>query len=333
MENKKPKAMIMSAGMGSRLEPLTLQVPKPLVRVCNRPVMDILFEHLSSIGINDVICNTYYLSEQIISRYEKNNFGINFNYITEKELSGTAGGLRKCRFFFDDDFVVLSADGLTNADILKGFEAHKKSNAIATIVIKEVNHEEVSHYGVVVTDKNGFVTEFQEKPSIDEAKSNCINTGIYFFKPQIFDYIPANTFYDFAKNVFPKLLTKINTFKINDYWSDIGTIEQYKQSMHDVFDGKCVFPHENIIKTPSGRYISSSKIPFDTVFKGNSSIGMNCKIGSNVVIENSILWDDVTVSDNVHLKNCIIASGKTVTASLSDKVIGSNTDTKNFLSI
>ena len=132
------KAMVMSAGMGSRLEPLTLQVPKPLVPVCNRPVMDILFESLAQIGINDVVCNTYYLAEQIINRYKSNDLGIKFNYITEDTLSGTAGGLKKCQFFFDEgeDFVVLSADGLTNADIKKGIEIHKKSGAIATIGVK-----------------------------------------------------------------------------------------------------------------------------------------------------------------------------------------------------
>ena len=202
------KAMIMSAGMGSRLEPLTLQVPKPLVTVANRPIMDILFESLLNIGIKDVICNTHYLADQIINRYKTNNIGLNFNYIKENDLSGTAGGLKKCQFFFDkgEDFLVLSADGLTNADILKGIDIHNKSGAIATIGIKQVRHEEVSNFGVVVTDKNGFITEFQEKPSVDEAKNNFINTGIYIFNYKIFDYIPENTFYDFAKNVFPKLL-------------------------------------------------------------------------------------------------------------------------------
>lgn len=326
MENKKLKAMIMSAGMGSRLEPLTLQVPKPLVKICNKPVMDILFENLANIGIKDVICNTYYLAEQIINRYQNNNLGINFNYIKEEELSGTAGGLKKCQFFFNkgEDFVVLSADGLTNADILKGIQIHKSSNAIATIGVKEVKHEEVSNYGVVVTDDKGFITEFQEKPSVNEAKSNCINTGIYIFNYKIFDYIPENTFYDFAKNVFPKLLLEkqINTFKINDYWNDIGTIEQYKISIQDVFNQKCKFEHDDIIQTENGQYISSSNIPKDTKFIGNSTIGANCKIGSSVTIENSIIWDNVTIQDNIYIKNCIIASDEIVSQNISNQIKG-----------
>ena len=128
MTREELKAMVMSAGMGSRLEPLTLQVPKPLVPIFNRPVMDILFEKLSLMGVKDVICNTYYLSEQIVNRYKNNNLGINFNYIKEEALSGTAGGLKKCQFFFEkgERFLVLSADGLTDADIEKGIEIHKK---------------------------------------------------------------------------------------------------------------------------------------------------------------------------------------------------------------
>ena len=326
MEKANLKAMVMSAGMGSRLEPLTLQVPKPLVTVANRPVMDILLEKLVNIGIKDVICNTYYLSEQIIERYKLNDIGINFNYIKEDTLSGTAGGLKKCQFFFDEgeDFVVLSGDGLTDADILKGIKIHKSSNAIATIGIKQVKHDEVSHFGVVVTDKDGFITEFQEKPSVEEAKSNYINTGIYIFNYKIFDYIPENTFYDFAKNVFPKLLLErqINTFVINDYWSDIGTLEQYRLSTNDVFEGNCNFKHGEIIETSQGAYISETSIPEDTVIIGNSTIGKRCEIGKNVVIENSILWDNIKVADNICLKNCIVACGEVITSNLENKVIG-----------
>ena len=319
------KCMVMSAGMGTRLEPLTLQVPKPLVPVCNKPVMDILFESLANIGIKDVICNTYYLSEQIIDRYTK-NCPVNFNYIKEETLSGTAGGLKKCQFFFEEGetLVVLSADGLTNADIKHGIEVHQKSGAIATIGVKRIPKNEVSNFGVVVTDNDGFITEFQEKPHVQDAKSDCINTGIYIFNYKIFDYIPENTFYDFAKNVFPKLLAErqINTFVIEDYWSDIGTLGQYMTSTQDVFNGKCIFDHEKIVEVDGGAYLSASKIPDSTKFIGYSTIGKNCSIGKNVVIENSILWDNVTIRDNVLIKNSIIASGEVIDSDLSCKIAG-----------
>lgn len=307
------KAMIMSAGVGSRLDPLTKIVPKPLVPIANKPVMDILFEKLYSIGIKDVICNTYYLAEQIIERYINNNIGINFNYIQEETLSGTAGGVKKCQHFFKEGetFVVLSADGLTNADLQKGIEIHKKSGAIATIGIKQIDKSQVPHFGVVVTDETGFITEFQEKPPIEEAKSNFINTGIYIFDYKIFKYIPENTFYDFAKNVFPKLLAEhaINTFEVNEYWSDIGTLEQYKQSTQDLFNGEYEFDHAQIINCSKGAYIAENSIIDETVeFIGNSTIGKNCIIGENTVIENCIIWDNVKIGSNLHISDSIIAS-------------------------
>ena len=309
--SKNLKAMVMAAGMGSRLEPITLKLPKPLIPVMNRPLMDIILSQLHNIGVNEVFSNTYYLANQIIDRYKSNKLGIKFNYIKETELSGTAGGVKKCQFFFDEgeDFIVISGDVLTTADIKEGIEIHKKSGAIATIGVKQVPHELVSHFGVVVTDVKGYITEFQEKPPLEEAKSNLINTGIYIFNYKIFDYIPANTFYDFAKNVFPKLLTEgqINTFKIAEYWNDIGTIGQYKQSIQDVFNGLCKIEHTPIIETNLGSYISeTSRIPSTVRFMGNNVIGSNVKLGEYIMLDNCVVMDGAEVKTGSELSNCVI---------------------------
>ena len=322
----KMKAMVMAAGMGSRLEPLTLMFPKPLIPVMNRPLMDIIFSHLHSIGVNDVISNTYYLADQIIDRYSKNNLGINFKYIRETELSGTAGGMKKCQFFFDEgeDFIVMSGDVLTNADIRAGIEIHKKSGAIATIGVKQVPHELVSHFGVVVTDDNGFITEFQEKPPVEEAKSDLINTGIYIFNYKIFDYIPENTFYDFAKNVFPKLLEEgqINTFEVNGYWNDIGTIGQYKQSIQDVFNGVCKIEHSKVIETNLGSYISkTSKIPNTVRFVGNNVVGSNCKLGEYIKLENCVILDNSEIKSGSELSNCVVLPSRNLLKSKTNNKI------------
>lgn len=323
------KAMVMSAGVGSRLDPLTREIPKPLIPIANKPVMDILFENLVKIGVKDVICNTYYLADKIIKRYQNNNLGINFNYIKEVELSGTAGGVKKCQHFFDKNssFIVLSADGLSNVDLEKAVKIHKNSDAIATIGIKQIPREEVSHFGVVVTDEQGYITEFQEKPSVDEAKSNYINTGIYIFDYKVFEYIPENTFYDFAKNVFPKLLAEraINTFEVDAYWTDIGTIEQYKQSTQDLFDKKCCFEHTPFEKIEGASYIADC-VTFDKSVKfiGNSTIGKNTKVGKNVVIENSIIWDNVEIEDNLKICDSVIASNTIVKKDLISEIVGAN---------
>lgn len=324
------KAMIMAAGVGSRLDPLTQDVPKPLVPIANRPMMDILLERLLDISIKDVVANTHYKAEKIIERYKENSLGINFKYIHEEKLSGTAGGVKKCQFFFDedDDFLVLSADGLSNANLKAGIEAHKKSGAIATMGIKKIALEEIPNFGVVVTDSKGFVEGFQEKPTIKEAKSDCINTGIYIFNYKIFDYIPENTFYDFAKNVFPDLLSKgikINTFPVDEYWSDIGTIDQYAQSMKDFFKNKYTMNHSEVIATENGSYITGkSYISPSASLQGYNTIGNNCIIGKNVVLTDCIIWDDVEIKDNVKLKNCIIASHSEININMVNQIVGPN---------
>lgn len=318
------KAMVMAAGVGSRLDPLTQKIPKPLVPVLNKPVMDILLQKLRDYGVEKVIANTHYLAEQIQNRYTKNSpVDIHFDYIHEETLSGTAGGVKKCEFFFDDveDFIVVSADGLHDADLDKIVKSHKESGCIATMAISAVDHAEVCHFGVVVPTKEHYVSEFQEKPSIEEAKSNYINTGIYVFNKRIFDFIPKGEKYDFAKNVFPRLLEageKINTYRIYSYWSDIGTIEQYIQSNIDALSKKVLIKDPNIIRKYNSVYVigENTKLPEDTSLLNNVVIGKNCTIGKNVKMENVILWDNVTVADNVTLKNVVCANNTTIKSSL-----------------
>ena len=316
--------MVMAAGVGSRLDPLTQKIPKPLVPVLNKPVMDILLQKLRDYGVEKVIANTHYLAEQIQNRYTKNSpVDIHFDYIHEETLSGTAGGVKKCEFFFDDveDFIVVSADGLHDADLDKIVKSHKESGCIATMAISAVDHAEVCHFGVVVPTKEHYVSELQEKPSIEEAKSNYINTGIYVFNKRIFDFIPKGEKYDFAKNVFPRLLEageKINTYRIYSYWSDIGTIEQYIQSNIDALSKKVLIKDPNIIRKYNSVYVigENTKLPEDTSLLNNVVIGKNCTIGKNVKMENVILWDNVTVADNVTLKNVVCANNTTIKSSL-----------------
>lgn len=314
--SKNIKAMVMAAGMGSRLEPITLATPKPLIPVVNTPLMDIIFSQLHDVGVREVISNTYYLADQIIDRYKDNKLGVKFNYIKEEELSGTAGGMKKCQSFFDEgeDFIVMSGDVLTTADLKSAIQIHKQSGAIATIGVKQVPHELVSHFGVVVTDENGYIKEFQEKPALEEAKSDLINTGIYIFNYKIFDYIPENTFYDFAKNVFPKLLAdgQINTFPISEYWNDIGTIGQYKQSIQDVFNGVCKIKHANIVETNLGSYVvgKNTKISKTVRFVGNSVIGSNCKLGEYIMLDNCVVFDGAEIKVGSELSNCVVLPAK-----------------------
>ena len=325
------KAMVMAAGVGSRLEPLTQNIPKPLVPVINKPVMDILLEKLKDFGVEKVIANTHYLADCIKNRYESNSspVDIDFTSLYEETLSGTAGGVKKCQFFFNDveDFIVVSADGLHDADLEKIVKSHKESGCIATMAIVAVDHDEVFKYGVVVPSQSFTVAEFQEKPPVEEAKSNYINTGIYVFNKRIFDFIPDGMIYDFAKNVFPSLLKageKINIYRIYSYWSDIGTIDQYIQSNKDALNRKVMIKSPDIMRKYDAVYCVGDNCDIDesVKFLNNVVIGNNWQLGKNVVLNNVIIWDNTEISDNVKLNNIVAANNCIIKSSLNDEILG-----------
>jgi len=307
------KAMIMAAGAGTRLNPLTLKVPKPMIPVANVPILEFILKHLQSHGINDVVANTHHLADRIHNVYSgENHLGINFKHVYEPELSGTAGGVKKTEFFFDENetFIVVSGDALTDVDIESLYEKHKSSDAIATLALREVPMEDVEHFGVVVIDKNSRITGFQEKPKTAEAKSNLANTGIYMFEKRIFDYIPANTFYDFGKQVFPDLLNNEERFfahVINDYWNDIGTIRQYKLSSFEIL--------ENKMKCTGAKAIGENTIIEEgATLSGSNVIGNNCIIKAGAHITNSIIWDNAVIEGNTKINDCIIANNVKICA-------------------
>jgi mannose-1-phosphate guanylyltransferase/mannose-1-phosphate guanylyltransferase/phosphomannomutase len=325
----------MAAGAGTRLDPLTKTVPKPMIPVANIPIIELILNHLKNYGIKDVVANTHYLANFIHERFENNNLGINFNYVYEPKLSGTAGGVKKCEWFFDpgETFIVVSGDALTDINIDDLIERHKSSGAFATMALKEIPISEVSHFGVVVVDDKERIIGFQEKPEVAEAKSNLVNTGIYVFERDIFNYIPENTFYDFAKNVFPHLMVDKKLLcghVVKKYWSDIGTLNQYRMSSFDILESKVdiKLPYK---VTSDGWFSDSCKISSDCSFNGNKSIigdntiikdkveffgnsiiGSNCIIEEGAHIKNSIIWDNVTVKEGARLDGCIVANNATI---------------------
>lgn len=322
------KAMILAAGVGSRLEPLTNTVPKPIAPICNKPCMDIILNNLKVCGIENVIANTHYLADKIHELYKKNPI-LPIEFLNETTLSGTAGGLKKCEAFFknEENFVVLSSDGLCDINLDEVIKSHIESKSIVTIVTKEIDKKDVYKYGVIVTDENNFVIKFQEKPKIEEALSRQINTGIYVFNKRIFDFIPSDTFFDFAKNVFPILLNnneKINTYKYEGYWTDIGTIEEYIKCNNDVFDKFINLSDINILSFDNAQLISDTKIenlPQSLILEGNCVIGKNCQIGKNVKLKNVIIWDNVTIKSNVTLENVVVGSDFIVNKTFYNKIL------------
>ena len=200
------KAMILAAGKGTRVQPITHVIPKPMIPILQKPVMEFLLELLKEHGFKEIMVNVSHLAEEIENYFrDGQRFGVEIAYSFEGRIEdgelvgdalGSAGGLKKIQDFqkfFDDTFVVLCGDALIDLDLSEAVKRHKQKGALATLITKSVPQENVSSYGVVVTDEDDRVKAFQEKPSIDSALSNKINTGIYLFEPEIFEYIPCLT--------------------------------------------------------------------------------------------------------------------------------------------
>ena len=246
----------------------------------------------------------------------------------EETLLGTAGGLKKCKKFFDSTFVVMSGDGLSNVDLTAAIAFHKKKKALATMIVKQV--ETRFSYGITLTDKSGKIVKFVEKPTWSSIFSNTVNTGIYIFEPEVFKYIPDN-FYDFGKDLWPRLLKlkkPIYAYLMSGYWTDIGNIEEYKQGVKDALFNK-ILVKINGKKLKNTEVIADSDCKIDKTVKfiGKSIIGKNCKIGKNVVIDNgTVIGNNVQIKDDAIIKDSIIWDNTIIGkhAKLCSSIIGIN---------
>lgn len=237
------KAMILAAGKGTRVQPLTNSLPKPMLPILDVPVMELIILKLKSNGFNEIVINTSYLSEKIEEYFKDGSqLGVSISYSFEGQIVngvrhgdaiGSAAGMRKIqneKSFFDDTFLVICGDAIIDADLSKAIELHKISGGISSMLLKEVPLESVDKYGVVELDTTNKIVSFQEKPKTEDACSNLANTGIYIFEPEIFSHIPSSGNYDIGGDLFPNLVEKnIPLYGINlpFQWIDIGTIEDY----------------------------------------------------------------------------------------------------------
>lgn len=316
----------MAAGAGTRLRPLTYGIPKPMVPVANKPVLEHVLENLKKHGISEVVLNLYHFP-QVIRKYfgDGSSLGIKIIYSKERKLLGTAGGVKKMEKVFDSTFLVMSGDGLTDINLSKVLEFHRKKKALGTMVLKEIDSK--FDYGVTLVDSRGKIKKFIEKPSWSDVFANTVNTGIYIFEPEIFKFIPKNKFYDFGTQLWPELLKKkkrIFAFATKDYWTDVGNIREYRKGVCDALEGniRLNIPGKEI--RPGIRVGEGTKIEKGAKLIGPCVIGRNCFIGRNAclgkltavgdyskiesgaVIKNSILWSKVKVAKNVRLENCVI---------------------------
>lgn len=319
--------MILAAGLGTRLRPLTNVVSKPMVQMAGRPCMEHAVRLLSRYGVKDIIVNLHYKPELIQEHFgDGKKFGVNITYSYEKELLGTAGGFKRVQDFFGSEpALIISGDALTDINLDKFLNFHQANKGIATLALKRV--ADPTQYGVVIREGNRIM-RFQEKPKKEEAISNLANTGIYLFDPAIFDHIPANTFYDFGKQVFPELLTNnedIYGYELRDYWCDVGDISVYKEAHYDMLTGVVqvdlpgkrfegnIWLGQRVSISPQTKIVGPVLIGDNTTIEEGACIfgpvilGNNTYIGRNAVIKRGILWDNVTISPEVELADSVIA--------------------------
>ena len=329
------KAMVLCAGKGTRVQPITFSLPKPMINIINKPILSFILEHLKSEGVDQVVINTSYLSDNIESYFGDGvDHGLNVSYSYEGSLVdgelrgiavGSAGGMKRIQDrsrFFDDTFIVLCGDAIINLDIRELVRFHKEHGSVATIASLNVPREEVDKYGIIVSDSDGAITSFQEKPSPELAQSTLANTGIYVFEPKIFDYIPSATEFDIGSELFPLLIERGVPFYAmeNQFdWIDVGNVDDYVLSNFSVLNGTSplvgipgtevkpgVFVGCNVALNGSLPMIegpvyigAGSTIKTGAIIKGPTIIG------ANSVIEAQTYMEGMITSPYTHIRrNC-----------------------------
>lgn len=306
------KAMVLAAGLGTRLRPLTYEITKPLVPVLDRPVMAHIMDLLEAHGFHEVIANLHYFPDSI-----KQYFGERLSYRYEEELLGTAGGVRACRqFFAEDDFLVISGDALTDIDLTALVSRHRASGGLATLAVKKV--ADTREYGVVLHDREGRVTGFQEKPQPEEALSDLGNCGIYVFSTQIFDWFPERPFVDWAQDVFPTLLDNDVPFhihEIREYWNDVGSLGELRQGTFDALTGELHLQVQGQEVSPGVIVAEGQPLAEGVEVQGPVWIGQDVQIGEGARLMGPVvLGDGARLGAGAQLRSSIVFPGTEVQA-------------------
>lgn len=298
------QALILAGGFGTRLRPLTLKLPKPVVSLVNRPILEYQIELLKRAGITDIILSLNYQPDKIqavIGNGEK--YGVKVKYVVEPEPRGTAGAVKFAGQFIKETTVILNGDNLINLDIAKVAEYHRKQNATATIVLQRI--ENPIGYGLVEIDAENQVLNFLEKPSAEDLtkiSTRTVNAGTYILEPSVLDLIPNGENYSFEYGVFPELLKrkdKFTAFVDDSYWLDVGTPQRYLHAHQEIIKNK--------VSGFSGEdFRNESEISVTAQICQNSIIGKNCIIRSNAKIENSVLGENVVVGADCIIKDSVI---------------------------
>ncbi len=330
------KAVIMAGGEGTRLRPLTSQRPKPLAPALNVPIMEHIVLLLKSHGITDIVVTLHYLADEIEGYFgDGAEWGVNLIYSVEDTPLGTAGSVKQAEAYLKDGtFLIISGDALTDIDIDKAIKYHRDKQSMATIILSHVPNP--LEFGVVITDDEGHIRRFLEKPSWGEVFSDTVNTGMYILEPSVFDYMEMGKNYDWSQQIFPQILAEdkplFGYVMDGDYWCDVGNLNQYREAQYTVMDGQTrvqvgrggnakgsgVWLGEGTDISPTAQILPPVVIGKNTKIKANAIVGPYSVIGDNCIIEEKatlhrcILWDNVYVGVEARLSACTVCSHTTI---------------------
>ena len=297
------QALILAGGKGTRLRPLTVYTPKPVVPICNRPFLLYQIDTLRRAGVRNVTLALSYQPtkiEQLLG--DGSDYGVEIKYAVEPQPMGTAGAFKFAQGFIRERTVVFNGDVLTDLDLGAVIREHEARRATATIVLTPV--ENPSAYGLVVTEPDGRVRRFLEKPKADEISVNTINAGTYVLEPQVLDLIPAGENYSFEYGLFPDLLRRGESFYAHvpaghAYWLDIGTPARYLQAHQDLLAGRV---RDVEAPTRRGRFELAAGAEVD----GLSMVADNCTVKSGAQVSNSVLGEGCYVEEKARVENSVV---------------------------
>ncbi|MEA2029095.1 MAG: sugar phosphate nucleotidyltransferase [Campylobacterota bacterium] len=329
------KAIVLAGGFGTRIQPLTSSLPKPMLPILNRPMMEhIIIKLRDQLGIKDIAVLLYFKPEIIKDHFgDGSGFGVNISYFQPDDDYGTAGAVAFAREFLDETFIIVSGDLVTNFDFQEIKKFHKSKKSKLTITLTSV--ENPLQFGVVISNKENQIEKFLEKPSWGEVFSDTINTGIYMIEPEILEYIPYGKNFDFAKDLFPTLMREDITLwgcPLEGYWRDVGNPVSYRDVYKDIFNKDIILPIKGKAKKVDKGVIymeEDTNLPEKLRLKGTVILGKNVKIAEGVTLQNcsigdnttinkhsaiidSVLWNDIAIGSKVHLQNSVICNNNLI---------------------
>ncbi len=304
------KALILAGGLGTRLRPLTRSLPKPMVPIVNRPLVEHTVLHLKKHNITEIIFLLYYLPDIIKNHFKDGSqFGAKISYITAEDDYATAGAVKLASELVNDTFLVVSGDVIADLNISDFVQSHREKKALASVGLTSVDSP--SPFGIAVTDQKDKIIKFLEKPAAGQIFSHHVNMGIYLLEPEIFDWIPEDQEYFFAKDLFPGLVEKqerMYGFTDNCYWLDVGNFAAYQQAHWDFFENRINITIKEELQDGILQG-GNCEIGRDVTIEGNVVLGDNCKIDDHVILSNSVIGDNCRVGRISSLTNTIVWNG------------------------